>query len=440
MKAIGIDIGTTTIGGAVIDTAGKEVIFSKNIVSDAFFNTSDPWEKIQDTEKIIKNAKALLDELLCRYPDTVSIGLTGQMHGILYVDDSGKALSPLFTWQDGRGDLVQPDGMSLTEEIFHMTGKKVSTGYGLITHIYNIRHGLVPQNASKIMTVPDYFGSVLTGNKDIVMHAGMAASLGFFDVEKGEFCLEELEKYKVLPGILPEVSRKVTVLGKYRDIPVTSALGDNQASYLGTVRGRENVILINVGTGGQISAVTQKYVEIPEIETRPYLDDTYLLAGSALCSGRAYALLEKFFRSFMKAASGTAEEQYGTMDFLARAGKAQKDRILVDTRFAGTRSNAGLRGSITGISEYNFTPEALAYGVIEGIVRELYSYYDAMQKKLDLQNPVIMASGNGIRKNKVMQETASEMFGTELVLSQGDEEAAKGAAVSSLCPGGIGQR
>ena len=39
-----------------------------------------------------------------RYPDIERIGVTGQMHGILYLDGEGNAVSPLYTWQDARGD------------------------------------------------------------------------------------------------------------------------------------------------------------------------------------------------------------------------------------------------------------------------------------------------------------------------------------------------
>jgi sedoheptulokinase len=432
MKAIGIDIGTTTISGVVIDAGSKDVVFSRNIANDGFLSTQNVWEKIQDPEKIITQASGLLNELLTLFPDTASIGLTGQMHGILYVDTDGRAISPLYIWQDERGNLVGESGCCLAEEISHVTGKNVATGYGLVTHIYNSRNGLVPENAAKIMTIPDYLGSVLTSQPDLVMHTSMAASLGFFDVEKGTFDWNELEQFSVFPSLLPEVSRKIAVLGKYRNIPVTMALGDNQASYLGTVEGKKNTLLFNMGTGGQISLFSEKYAEIPEIDTRPYLDDSFLLVGSSLCGGRAYAIMEQFFRSYVKAACGHEESQYHTMEVLAEIGMKKRDHLRVDTRFAGTRSDPDRKGCITGISESNFTPESLVYGVIEGMVGELHSYYAAIQKTLGISADSVMASGNGIRKNKIMQEIVREMFDAELIVAQWEEEAARGAAISSL--------
>ncbi len=43
------------------------------------------------------------------------IGFTGQMHGMLYVDASGMAVSPLYTWQDGSGEIPLEDGRTCVE-------------------------------------------------------------------------------------------------------------------------------------------------------------------------------------------------------------------------------------------------------------------------------------------------------------------------------------
>ena len=88
MYAIGIDIGTTSVCGVVLDVNTGEVVKSRTEMSDAFISTENSWEKIQDTEKIISIAMEIL-ESFAEYPAEV-IGLTGQMHGILYVNAHNK--------------------------------------------------------------------------------------------------------------------------------------------------------------------------------------------------------------------------------------------------------------------------------------------------------------------------------------------------------------
>ena len=156
----------------------------------------------------------------------------------------------------------------------------------------------------------------------------------------------------------------------------------------------------------------------------------YLLVGASLCGGRAYAVLEHFFRSYIKAAGMEETSQYAVMAELAERGMKDADRLKVCTAFNGTRVEPGLRGSITNIGEDNFTPESLTYGVLEGMARELYDMYCLMREGTDLKAERLVASGNGLRMNPVLQEICSSMFGAELILADFKEEAACGAAVS----------
>ena len=141
---------------------------------------------MQDAEASAEKTKCLLDELLDRYPDVKQIGLTGQMHGIVYLDHEGSCVSPLYTWQDGRGDISIPGEKSLVEEIRKTCGISVSSGYGLVTHIYNLRHHLVSEQAVCFAAVTDYFGMYLTGRKRPLVHISNGASFGFFDVHVGQ--------------------------------------------------------------------------------------------------------------------------------------------------------------------------------------------------------------------------------------------------------------
>lgn len=91
MKVIGIDIGTTTVSAVVLEPDGhdgQKLLTSRTIANGSFLKGAD-WERIQDAEKLTDKAKAALDELLAAYPETEAIGLTGQMHGIVYTDREG---------------------------------------------------------------------------------------------------------------------------------------------------------------------------------------------------------------------------------------------------------------------------------------------------------------------------------------------------------------
>lgn len=430
MKAVGIDIGTTTISALVLETDGRISVEAKTIPNGTFQPAEHPWERCQDAEAAAGKAKNLLDGLLDRHPDIAAIGLTGQMHGILYLDRSGRCISPLYTWQDGSGDQPYGGEPSLTAWIRRTCGVEAAAGYGLVTHISHRKNGQVPAGAETICTISDYFGMVLTKRKRPLLHSSSAAGLGFFDARQDAFQREALLAAGVDGRILPETTSGFSLLGTYRGRPVTAAIGDNQASFLGAVGLEEDALLVNMGTGGQVSALSKQYFTAPGIEARPLMRGHWLLVGSSLCGGRAYAILERFFRSYVHASTGIDAPQYEVMEQLARAAAGRESPMRVSTQFHGSRVDPGLRGSICNLSEDNFTPEGLIRGVLEGMAEELHAHYLRIQAGMGIRASRLVASGNGLRKNPVLQQIFQEKFQAPLSLAPVEEEAACGAALS----------
>ncbi len=431
MKVIGIDIGTTTISGVVLDAEADAVLDARAVENGSFIETGRSWERLQDVPAIIRKAAKLLDDLLAQYPDTAAIGLTGQMHGILYTDREGRCVSPLYTWQDGRGGLAEAGRENLAKEVQHTTGMEIAAGYGLLTHLYNQRHGEVPEEAVGLCTIADYFGMVLTGRKWALMHVSNAAGLGLFDCERLCFDGRALQQLAIDEKLLPEVTADFLVAGQYKGLPVCTALGDNQAGFLGSVGFQKNVLLVNMGTGGQISMMTDRYVRLPGIETRPFDGERYLMVGASLCGGRAYAILEAFFRAYAAAFSGQeAPPQYEVMERLARS--TAENSLKISTLFQGTRTEPALRGSITNICEDNFTPAQMIRGVMTGMAQELYTMYRKIADGTGSRAELLIASGNGLRKNALLREIFSEMFRAKLCLARFEEEAACGAALAAV--------
>ncbi len=412
MKAIGIDIGTTSICGVLLDVKTGKVLDSVTKNSDAFIKTPNELEKIQDAKKIITIAKAILDSLIDK--DVVSIGVTGQMHGIVYTDKAGNAVSPLYTWQDKRGDLPYKD----TTYAKYLNS---FSGYGNVTDFYNRENGLVPSNAESYLTISDYFVMKLCGLKKPIMHSTNAASLGCYDLIKNKFNYD----------LNISVTTDCCVAGEYRGIPVSVAIGDNQASVFSSLSCDDDVLL-NIGTGSQVSLVFDRIVEEKDIETRPYFDGKYLIVGSALCGGRAYSLLKDFYMSIVKRFKDVSEsEMYDVMNSLLE--ECTHLTLKVDTRFAGTRCDTEKRASISNLSPDNFNASQLSFGVLWGMAEELYELY----RKMGIKKSGIVGTGNGVRKNKTLTKIIEEKFGLKAKTPKYLEEAAFGAALFSLISCGV---
>ncbi len=421
-KAIGLDVGTTTVGAVLIDDESGEAEISLSEPNCGFLPSSRQWEKTQDPERTAEQVQRIADRLIGTEKDVSSIGVTGQMHGILYLDRDGKAVSSLRTWQDGRAGEPLFDGKNACEVIAEKTGYTVHAGYGLATFFTDLRLGLVPENAVSLCTVHDYVIMRLTGRKKPLIHVSDAASLGLFDLKNLSFDRAAIRALGVDETFLPEVTGTASVAGEYRGIPVTAAIGDNQAAFLGSVSERDGV-LVNIGTGSQISWTSGYSEDLGECELRPLTDGNYLTVGSALCGGRAYALLERFFRSFAEAL-GVGGEQYALMERLAAEAEEDCGGLRVDPRFAGSRAQPALRGSVTNADTSNLTPGNLSRAVLTGIAEELRAFLPA-----SAATGTLVGSGNAIRKNPVLARIIEQSFSCTLLVPVHREEAAYGAAL-----------
>jgi len=283
-----------------------------------------------------------------------------------------------------------------------------------------------------------------------VMDGTNAASLGLFRAGTMEFDTAAMDKAGIGTRLLPPLVPSGTVIGETEHgLPVVAALGDNQASFLGSVRSIRDTLLVNVGTGGQISAYTSGHrLEdslTGKIDLRPFPGGGYLLVGASLSGGKSYALLEQFFREVcVRFAGYQGPALFEAMNGLALehlrrdksdehcAGIPAAEQLAVHTQFYGTRSDALRRGSIERISPENFTPGHLTVSFLEGIVRELHDFYRLFPQDVRQRMRTMVGSGNGIRQNAALREILQRMFRFPLHEAPHREEAAVGAA---LCAG-----
>ena len=177
--AIGLDIGTTTISLAVLDIGTKTVVETCTAANASVISSDMPWEHMQSPEWIWEKSKELLDTFLKKYKVS-SIGVTGQMHGIMYTSPDGKVLSPLYTWQDERGNLPYKN----TTYAGYLNS---FAGYGNVTDFYNRCNGIRPVNAVSYSTIHDYFVMKLCGLKRPLIHSTDAASLGCYNIDENKF-------------------------------------------------------------------------------------------------------------------------------------------------------------------------------------------------------------------------------------------------------------
>lgn len=436
MNVIGLDLGTTTLSAIVVDGDTGAVRETVNVPNGADLPPRRAFERIQDAEAIADRALAVVEALKRRH-EIVAIGLDGQMHGVLYLDAAGHAVSPLFTWQDQRG------GEPLGEETYagalsRMTGYPVATGYGMTTHFWHTVNGAIPAGAAALCTVCDYVGMRLTGRRTPLVHTSSAASLGLFDAAAGRWDAGAVAEAGMDAAFLPEVTDACALVGEDADgIPVACGIGDNQASFIGALRAMDGVALVNMGTGGQVSMLARCPDVGGDLELRPLGGGLSIVVGSALCGGRSYALLERFLRSCAALAGYGGVELYEAMNREGLRLLEEGNLPLVDTRFNGTRADPGVRGSITGIGTDNLDAGRLVAGTLLGMAEEMRGLYAQMIAAGCAPAARLVGSGNAIRRNPGLKSAFEMAFGMPMDIPAHLEEAAYGAALFAMAAAGV---
>ena len=452
---LGLDIGTTKVAAVVVDAATGAQLAVES-VAQAPPLPSAPGRSEWDAEGLIVAALAAGRAAVAasgRAGQIAAIGVTGQQHGGLLVctapGDALRPLTPIIGWQDKRCD--EPAGgfpssvewmRALTAGVpTEGTGCPLASGFLGATLFWLARHGGLPTEPARATFVPDYLVARLCDQPPVTDPTD-AGGAGLFDARAGDWHAEMITALDLPPDLLPPVRPTGTIVGRLAPaaaatlglpagVPVTNALGDNQASFFGSVGVAPDALLVNVGTGGQVSAIAPRFVRGDLLETRPYLAGGFLLVGGGIVGGRAYALLRDFIGQSGRDIFGVTapDDLYARLNALAAAVPAGSDGLRCDPRFGGNRYDASQRGAFIGLDTHNFTPGHFARALLEGVATTFHDLYATIRATGLAPHTRLIGSGNGIRNNPLLAELLREAFGLPLVTPQHREEAAHGAAL-----------
>jgi len=456
---VGLDVGTTTVSAVVMDVQAGRVLAGYSADHSASrWPPSDGNDHQQRAEldlvALQKDVLLALEAVCARAPQecarAAGLGVTGQQHGLALLDASGHPFAPAITWQDrrvlahipGRSQTYLERFISLAggPAAFERTGCLPAAGYLGPTLFWLVCEDALPKADAIACFVPDAVVSFLTGAPPHT-DATDGGSSGIFDVVSCTWDRELARRVGLPLDILAPVGEAGTPVGGLRadlagllglpaGLPVGIAMGDNQASFLGSVRDPADTLLLNVGTGAQISAWIPTFQRLPDLDTRAFPGGHYLLVGAALFGGRSYAYLEEFLRRVGTSLfdCGGTEPLYSRMNALAAAVPAGSGGLTCSPLFTGSRADPAARASFSGITPANLTPGHMARALLEGIAEGFGGFYEHMAPVLGHRCQLV-GSGNGVRRNPLLARILAARFGMPLAVPAFEQAAAAGAAL-----------
>lgn len=434
---IGVDTSTTATKALLIDERGAV----KGVTSTGYpYETPRPLWSEQDPSlwwnAAVQSLRKLLQETGVA-PESIScIGLTGQMHGLVLLDEKGDVLRPAILWNDQRtGDQCDEIRARLGKRrLIEVTGNDALTGFTAPKILWVAQNE--PQTyarARHILLPKDYIRYKLTGAFAIDKADGAGTLL--FDLQQRNWSSEVLNALGILADWMPrtyegpEVTGTVTketaaLTGIPAGTPVVAGGGDQAAQAVGVGAVRPGIIALTLGTSGVVFATTESALIQPEGR---------LHAFCHAVPGRWH------FMGVMLSAAGSLQWYRDTLapgvDFELLVSEASNvppgsEGLLFLPYLTGERTphpDPLARGAWVGLTVRHcraHMTRAVLEGVAFGIKDSFTLIQDAGLGTIDQ----VRISGGGA-KSALWRQILADVLGVELVTVNTTEGAAYGAAL-----------
>jgi len=274
---LGIDISTTGAKALLIDEKGQ-VLSSAN--TPLSLSTPRPLWSEQDPHDWWSGTVASIQQALARAgvdgKAVAAVGLTGQMHGLVLLDENGAVLRPAILWNDQR-TAAQCDEIHRRlgkERLIQITGNVALTGFTAPKILWvNQNEPEIYRRARHILLPKDYARFRLTG--EYAMDKADGSGTILFDIRKRDWSPEVLAALDIPANWLPPTYEgpQVTGLvspaaaaetGLLAGIPVMAGGGDQAAGAVGAGVIEPGIVSLVMGTSGVVFASTDQLLIEPQ--------------------------------------------------------------------------------------------------------------------------------------------------------------------------------
>jgi xylulokinase len=274
---LGIDVSTTASKALLIDENGDVLATASHAHT---LQTPKPLWSEQDPKEwwqaVTISIHAVLEKEGIKGEAISAIGLTGQMHGLVLLDEAGEVLRPAILWNDGRTQSQCDEIHSRVgkEKFIQITGNIALTGFTApkILWVKENEPGLYSR-ARHVLLPKDYIRHRLTG--EYAMDKADGSGTVLFDLKKRDWSDELLATLEIPRAWMPptyegsEYTGRVTVdaaaqTGLKTGTPVAAGGGDQAAQAVGVGAVEPGIVGLTVGTSGVVFATTPSALIEPE--------------------------------------------------------------------------------------------------------------------------------------------------------------------------------
>ena len=432
---LGLDLGTSELKAVIL---GPDHRIAAQASAPLSVKNPHPLWSEQDPADWVNALTTVCDKLAASHPDEMAavrgIGLAGQMHGAVLLDDADQVLRRAILLNDGRSG---PECRALDKKIPDapaITGNSAMPGFTAPKLLWVRQHE--PDIFARVETVllpKDYLRLVLSGDK--VTDCSDASGTFWFDIAARAWSpamlaasgMEVRQMPRVIEGseacgtLLPHWARR---WGMRDGVVIAGGGGDNAASAIGMGIVAPGQGIVSLGTSGVIFLVSNGFAPNPSAAIHAFchaLPATWHQMSVMLSAASCLRWVTKL--------TGSASEA----QLLAEVAKLSPNERAAAPIFlpylSGERTphnDPAAQGGFLGLSQHH-GPAHLGYAVIEGVGFGLRDGLSALASAGDAPLELLLAGGGS--RSAVWSQLLADILGLPLVLAEGSETAgARGAA------------
>ena len=420
---LGIDLGTGSVKAALVAPDGY--VAARASKSYATRSPHPDWVEI-DAREWVEAAASVMDAVdEGENTGITSVGFSGQMHGVVLVDDRLRPLRPAILWADTRsGEQARRMAADLGPDVLARLGSPAVAGFAATTLRWLADHEPeVVAEARYALQAKDFLRATLGG--PIATDPSDASGTLLYDVVAGEWDADAISWAGIRPDMLPPVMSSTHVSGEVRvekrTVPCAVGAADTAAAITGLgIHAGEGFIA--VGTGAQVVRVMNTPTLDPALSTHTFCTagaagDGWYRIGAVQSAGLVLTAALAWLGASVEEASASL-----------RLGVRADDPLFIPY-LAGERTpfmNPNLRGSWIGLSLAT-DRAAMMRSVLEGVAQAVALGVEAVQSSGERLPEVVPLIGGGTQHPDFRQLLA-DCCQVPLGIAESRDSAVVGAA------------
>lgn len=454
---LGIDVGTSGCKVILADRTGS--VRASAVETYPMAQPRPGWTE-QEPQSWWEACRAACRQVLsagvCGAKDIAAVGLTGQMHSMVALDEAMEVIRPAILWNDQRTTEQCQEIQDLAGELDGLLGytnNMMLTGYtgGKLLWLREQE----PENFSRLRIVlmpKDYLRYRLTGT--LMTDVSDASGTGLFDVRHRRWASALLEKLALPESVFPSVCESQDITGTVTEAaaaatglavgtPVCGGGGDAVLSLLSAGIARDDRLCLTLGTSGVVAAPIHSYRPNPEGKLQMFCGtapNTWAAIGCTLSAAGSYDWFCRTFGSHeLLRQQQEGVNAFNLLNEQAQTVPAGCGGLLFFPYLMGERCplfDADARGAFWGIDS-TMGKGHFVRAVLEGVSYSLRQVYDLIRGTENDTPECIVVCGGG-SKSVLWQQILADVFQLPVCTSGGAAEgSAYGAALLAGVAGGF---